>query len=78
MDRMLDMGFGYQVDKIMKQVNKNRQMIMLSATIPAQIRKVSSKYLKNPVNISIENNDVIETNIKQKVIETIPTKKLMN
>ena len=72
MDRMLDMGFGYQVDKIMKQVNKNRQMIMLSATIPAQIRKVSSKYLNNPVNISIENNDVIETNIKQKVIETIP------
>ena len=76
MDRMLDMGFGYQVDKIMKQVNKNRQMIMLSATIPAQIRKVSSKYLKNPVNISIENNDVIETNIKQKVIKTIPNEKV--
>ena len=76
MDRMLDMGFGYQVDKIMKQVNKNRQMIMLSATIPAQIRKVSSKYLNNPVNISIENNDVIETNIKQKVIETIPNEKV--
>ena len=76
MDRMLDMGFGYQVDKIMKQVNKNRQMIMLSATIPAQIRKLSSKYLNNPVNISIENNDVIETNIKQKVIETIPNEKV--
>ena len=76
MDRMLDMGFGYQVDKIMKQVNKNRQMIMLSATIPAQIRKVSSKYLNNPVNISIENNDVIETNIKQKVINTIPNEKV--
>ena len=76
MDRMLDMGFGYQVDKIMKQVNKNRQMIMLSATIPAQIRKISSKYLNNPVNISIENNDVIETNIKQKVIKTIPNEKV--
>ena len=76
MDRMLDMGFGYQVDKIMKQVNKNRQMIMLSATIPAQIRKVSSKYLNNPVNISIKNNDVIETNIKQKVINTIPNEKI--
>ena len=76
MDRMLDMGFGYQVDKIMKQVNKNRQMIMLSATIPAQIRKVSSKYLNNPVNITIENNDVIETNIKQKVIKTIPNEKV--
>ena len=76
MDRMLDMGFGYQVDKIMKQVNKNRQMIMLSATIPAQIRKVSSKYLNNPVNISIKNNDVIETNIKQKVIHTIPNEKV--
>ena len=51
-------------------------MIMLSATIPAQIRKVSSKYLSNPINISIENNDVIETNIKQKVIKTIPNEKV--
>ncbi len=76
MDRMLDMGFGYQVDRIMKHVNKNRQMIMLSATIPVQIRKVSSKYLKSPVNITIENNDVIETNIKQKVIDTIPNEKV--
>ena len=76
MDRMLDMGFGFQVDKILKQVGKNRQMIMLSATIPVQIRKVSSKYLNNPVNISIENNDVIETNIKQKVINTIPNEKV--
>ena len=55
---------------------KHVQMIMLSATIPAQIRKVSSKYLNNPVNISIKNNDVIETNIKQKVINTIPNEKL--
>ena len=76
MDRMLDMGFEHQVDKIMKQVNKNRQMIMLSATIPEQIRKVSSKYLNSPVNISIKNNDVIETNIKQKVIHTIPNEKV--
>jgi superfamily II DNA/RNA helicase len=76
MDRMLDMGFGYQVDMILKFTDKERQMILLSATLPPQIQKISSKYLKNPSKISIKNNEVLETNIKQKVINTIPNEKI--
>lgn len=76
MDRMLDMGFGYQVDMILKFTDKKRQMILLSATLPPQIQKISSKYLNNPSRISIKNNEVLETNIKQRVINTIPNEKI--
>ena len=76
MDRMLDMGFGYQVDMILKFIDKKRQMIMLSATIPPLIQKVSIKYLNKPVRISIKNNEVLETNIKQKIINVIPNEKI--
>ena len=76
MDRMLDMGFGYQVDMILKFTDKKRQMILLSATLPPQIQKISTKYLNNPSRISIKNNEVLETNIKQRVINTIPNEKI--
>ena len=76
MDRMLDMGFGYQVDMILKFIDKRRQMILLSATLPPQILKISTKYLNDPSRISIKNNEVLETNIKQRIINTIPNEKI--
>tara|TARA_Y100000996_G_C22335345_1_gene566247 strand:- start:55 stop:768 length:714 start_codon:yes stop_codon:yes gene_type:complete len=73
---MLDMGFGYQVDMILKFIDKRRQMILLSATLPPQILKISTKYLNDPSRISIKNNEVLETNIKQRIINTIPNEKI--
>lgn len=67
-DRMLDMGFGIQVNRILKFVQEGRQMLMLSATLPSQILKLSKKYLNKPVRVSIKDNDVIEVNIKQHVV----------
>ncbi len=74
-DRMLDMGFGIQVNKILKFVQKNRQMLMFSATLPNQILEISAKYLNKPVRISIKDNDVIEVNIKQQVVNLSPKDK---
>ena len=74
-DRMLDMGFGIQVNKILKFVQKNRQMLMFSATLPNQILEISAKYLNKPVRVSIKDNDVIEVNIKQQVINLTPKDK---
>ena len=39
-------------------------MLMLSATLPSKILKLSNKYLNKPVRVSIKDNDVIEENIK--------------
>lgn len=53
MDRMLDMGFGIQVDDIVKHMPNDRQTLMFSATMPPNIQKMAKKYLENPERISV-------------------------
>ena len=74
-DRMLDMGFGIQLDQIMKFVPKQRQTLMFSATIPANIINMSRKYLRQPVRISIGDANKVADNIKQEIIKTNDAKK---
>ena len=50
---MLDMGFGIQIDSILKFVPKKRQTLLFSATIPKEIEKLSTKYLTNPDLLNI-------------------------
>ena len=52
-DRMLDMGFGVQIDRIVKFLPQARQTLMFSATMPAEIVKMSAKYLKSPERIAV-------------------------
>jgi superfamily II DNA/RNA helicase len=67
-DRMLDMGFGVQLDKIIKFLPKKRQTLMFSATLPKDIINLSGKYLNNPKRVSVGETNVIAANIKQDVI----------
>lgn len=46
-DRMLDMGFIDDVEKIIKKMPKERQTMMFSATIPYEIKRLSARYMKN-------------------------------
>lgn len=48
-DRMFDMGFRDDVDKIISKVPKNRQTLLFSATIPNNVQSVVKKYLKSPL-----------------------------
>ncbi|HNV00829.1 MAG TPA: DEAD/DEAH box helicase [archaeon] len=50
-DRMLDMGFEKDVDRILQMTPKKRQTIMFSATMPDAAKKMASRYLKNPEHI---------------------------
>ena len=68
-DRMLDMGFGVQIDRILKHVPKVRQTLMYSATLPEQIVKLSRKYLISPERISVGKSNVIAANIENEVIK---------
>ena len=52
-DRMLDMGFAEDIDRIVKQLPTTRQTLFFSATMPPKIRNLARKTLKNPVEISI-------------------------
>jgi superfamily II DNA/RNA helicase len=74
-DRMLDMGFGVQLDRILKFLPAKRQTLMFSATLPDGIIKLSSKYLTNPERVSMGATNVVARNIKQDVIRITQDKK---
>lgn len=50
-DRMLDMGFIDDVEKIMKQCSKDHQTLFFSATIMPRIKKLVNKFLHDPVEV---------------------------
>src|SRR5690242_3598994 len=52
-DRMLDMGFIPDVERIVGLLPKNRQTLFFSATMPAEIRRLADAFLKDPVGISV-------------------------
>jgi len=52
-DRMLDMGFYDDIEKIISYLPPQRQTLMFSATMPEEIRELAKKILKNPEEISI-------------------------
>ena len=74
-DRMLDMGFSDQLEKILKYLSSNRQTLLFSATIPASIAKISKKYLKTPERISLQTSVTKTTNIDQQVVYVSKEKK---
>ncbi len=67
-DRMLDMGFSIQIDDVVKHLKKKRQTLMFSATMPANIVKMSNKYLNNPQRVSVGSTFNPAKNIKQDII----------
>jgi len=69
-DRMLDMGFGVQIDEILKHMPEKRQTILFSATLPKGILKVADKYLNNPVRISCGGSNTVATKVKETIINT--------
>jgi len=69
-DRMLDMGFGIQLDRIAEFLPPVRQTLMFSATLPPNIDRLSKKYLTNPQRISIETSKQSAPKIKQEIIRT--------
>ena len=74
-DRMLDMGFTVQLEKIFKYMPDKRQTLMFSATLPKKILKLSEKYLNNPKRVSVGEANVVAKNIKQEVIRIEQDKK---
>ncbi len=54
-DRMLDMGFIDDVERIIKACPSREQTLFFSATIPPSIKRLASRYMENPVSASAKN-----------------------
>ncbi len=55
-DRMFDMGFQFDVEKILKQCQKKRQTMLFSATISSDMDSLAKKYTNNPAEVSVESH----------------------
>ena len=53
-DRMLDMGFEEEMEAVIKNLPVERQTLLFSATYPDQIKQISLKIQRNPIEITVE------------------------
>ena len=70
-DEMLRMGFIDDVEWILGQLPEERQVVLFSATMPSEIRRLSKRYLKDPAEITIRTKDQEGRRIRQRSI-TVP------
>ena len=52
-DRMLDMGFAPQINRIIDQVPAYRQTLLFSATMPPEVEALARKYLRKPIVVQV-------------------------
>ncbi|MEE4241156.1 MAG: DEAD/DEAH box helicase [Desulfopila sp.] len=69
-DEMLKMGFLEDVEWILEQSPKEKQIALFSATMPSSIRRVAKTYLRNPVEITVQSKTVTATSIVQQYLIT--------
>ena len=75
-DRMLDMGFIEDIEKIIGLTPKDRQTLMFSATLSDDIRSLAKKSMKDPMEISVSHDAPATDLVKQYYIETPRSKKV--
>jgi len=66
-DRMLDMGFAPQINRILVNVPKDRQTMLFSATMPDAISRIASKHMKIPLRIEIARAGTVADRVEQEV-----------
>ena len=65
-DRMLDIGFRPQIERILRKCPRNRQTLLLSATLPPTVRRLAESYMVDPVVIDCSKNEMAVETIEQR------------
>ncbi len=65
-DIMLNMGFKEELDAILAAAPKERQTLLFSATMPAEVAKIAAKYMKNPIEISVGQKNSGTANVEHR------------
>jgi ATP-dependent RNA helicase DeaD len=75
-DRMLDIGFRPDIERILRRCPSQRQTLMFSATVPAPIRHLALRYMNQPKLINLSAQSVAVESIEQWYFLVDPKKKL--
>jgi len=67
-DEMLNMGFAEDVETILADTPDDKNVALFSATMPAQIRRISKQYLTDPAEITVKNKTATAPNITQRYL----------
>ncbi|TVY04116.1 DEAD/DEAH box helicase [Cohnella terricola] len=68
-DEMLDMGFMEDIQSILKLVPEERQTLLFSATMPANIQKLAQQFLREPEHVKVESKLLSAPSIQQYYVE---------
>ena len=71
-DRMLDMGFIPDIERICKLVPFTRQTLFFSATMPPEIQRLTEAFLHNPTRIEVERQSTTASTITQRLVASQP------
>ncbi|HVY00643.1 MAG TPA: DEAD/DEAH box helicase [Pseudorhodoplanes sp.] len=69
-DRMLDMGFIPDIERICKLVPFTRQTLFFTATMPPEIRRITEQFLHNPVRVEVSKPATAATTITQQLVKS--------
>ncbi|KQT60396.1 MULTISPECIES: DEAD/DEAH box helicase [unclassified Aureimonas] len=69
-DRMLDMGFIPDIERICKLLPFTRQTLFFSATMPPEITRLTEQFLQNPVRVEVAKASSTALTIEQKLVAT--------
>jgi ATP-dependent RNA helicase DeaD len=73
---MLTMGFAEEVDRILSETPEYKQVALFSATMPPAIRKITTKYLHDPLEVSTKAKTATAENISQRYIQVAGPRKM--
>ncbi len=75
-DRMLDIGFRPDIEKILRRCPTERQTLLLSATLPGPVERLAHRYMRDPLRIDVSANQVVVETVDQYYVSVDGDRKL--